>query len=267
MIDIQTNFLQVIESKGMSTQPFAEYIEQGITLSMTPYTVIAKSKEGVTVAKFSSPGKAIKNIVPTAAAEILELLKLAKDANSSVDLNAKAEAPMQKPDLAVYHPPMAPKFPKPIAPKSMGLGASAMDMLSNSAQKGGAVAGDYPVLSPASNTGAVYLRDAKGLYCRVKGSNEGSVYFLLADFGSLKMAGRWLGGKLAIRFEAANMAPYIGLFTEMGMSTVSKGYASVHVSISKDLDARKMVMAMVGAVGVPPHSPLPNVALIKDMGV
>lgn len=264
MINVQTDFLKVIESKGMSTSPFAEYVKMGVTLTMTPYMVLAKNKEGAIIAKYSSAGKAIKNIVPTAAAEILSLLK-APSTPSPEDTDFTLHPtlqPLLKANLAV-----APKFPKPLASKENKLPASAMAMLSPSVlPQTGSAAPAYPILDPGSDAHAIFLRDAKGLYCRVKGSNKGSVYLLLADFGALKMAGRWLGGKLALRFEAADMTPYLSVLSEMDLGTVTKQYASIHVGVSKEVEVRKMVMAMIGAVGVPPLSPLPSVSLIKNKG-
>lgn len=134
--------------------------------------------------------------------------------------------------------------------------------------KGGAAsnAPAYPVLGGLDSP-VVFLRDAVGLYCPVRGTDDNSRYFLVADFGALKMAARWKGQTLSIRFEADKLAPYEGVLAKLGLSIKKDKYASMHLSEVSDVTVcNKVIGAMIYGTGLPPLSPPPDMMYLHNKG-
>jgi hypothetical protein len=128
---------------------------------------------------------------------------------------------------------------------------------------------DYPVLKVTNGNDVIHLREATGLYRKVQGSDSSSRYFLVADFGDLKMAVRWKGGKMSVRFEAKSnklAEKYSTRMAELGM-IMNAQHASAHLEVDNLVDASKLVGAMILGSGEMLLSPLPNMAVIKDKGV
>jgi hypothetical protein len=144
-----------------------------------------------------------------------------------------------------------------LTPKGPGLSAQASKTPTTS----------YPVFKSGDlGMPCIKLRDAIGLYRPVKGTDDDSRYFLVADFGDLKMAARWKGATLSIRFETPNMPKYKTTLSDLGMSTKSD-YASTHMSgVDSAMTCNKVIGAMIYGSGCDAISPKPDLALIHNKG-
>lgn len=146
----------------------------------------------------------------------------------------------------------------------------AMSLLTGQAAPG---ASSYPVLDPSAKDDAIPLREATGLYRAVKGSDPGSRYFLVADFGSLKVAARWRMEKLSVRVEGNDFSKFAMALGEAGMVINGPNHASIHVGVDDPVIANKTVGSVVFSVAnalsgenTPLLSPLPNMTTILNKG-
>jgi hypothetical protein len=290
-VKITTDFLDLLKQKQMNVAHFEPYLQQGVKIHVHMYMLLAADSSGEVIAKVSSQ-KAVQNNLPTMAAELLTKLKqwasnpsfaTQKEAEKKLAYAALYGISAKQLKKSMYKP-----MPDAVTVTTMGAGSPVDQFMAAEAAEGaapamslltGAVAAipapmhpsvspvktDYPVLDPKQPVATVHLRDACGLYRRVKGTDEHSVYFLLADFGDLKMAGRWKGNAFSVRFESPNMKKYSPYLKDMGLKS-TPSHASVHVTVANAVEARKLVGAMIGAIGAAPLSPLPNVDMIIGVG-
>lgn len=118
----------------------------------------------------------------------------------------------------------------------------------------------YPICDDLKAT-PVALRDAVGLYQPVKGTSPSSRYFLVADFGDLKLAARYNPGNLSMRFEGAALAHYSKLMVDLGFK-MQKEYASLHLNTATASPARKAIGAVILGTGLVAKSPMPDMAIV-----
>jgi hypothetical protein len=110
------------------------------------------------------------------------------------------------------------------------------------------------------------LSTAEALYEPVQGSTPGKRYYCMAIGEEFRVGAAWVGNELSIRIEAAD-----GHDWEAEAHKVSdvfdkkpmKQYGSMHVEVSNDLIAAKVMGAALSGVGVAWKTPLPNVLVIK----
>ncbi len=269
-IELNTDFVGLLKSKGMNGKPFDKFIDMGVQIKVGMYSITAiyGSKE---VAKASSQNVSVQKCLPNLAGQLLTKLETWASTSPS--------QPAQKPGYGVTITPDAkpaasgagkPKTLEELAAKAAKASSTpALDLLKPIGGQAMSVApnpGGYMVYSPDTAQAPIHLRHAHGLYRRVRGSGNNSVYFLLADFGQLKMAGRWQGQAFSVRFEAENISPYSALMQSMGLNVSGVHHASVHATVNSKIDARKLVYAMIGAVEGTLLSPMPDPSLIKDKG-
>lgn len=124
---------------------------------------------------------------------------------------------------------------------------------------------EYPVYDTFVTHPLVSLRNAVGLYAPVHGTSKGSRYFLVADFGDLKMAARFKPGNLSVRFEASSLGKFSAVLNSLGFA-VKKDYASLHIDASTVIDANKALGAIIYGTGMVPVSPQPSAAVIVSKG-
>ena len=120
------------------------------------------------------------------------------------------------------------------------------------------------------NTAAtVKLRDASKMYQPVKGTSQGSRYFLVAADKDVRIAARYGGQSISIRIEGPGWKKHKSVIESAGFTTVAldKDYASVHLEVGNDLMmANKTLGAVLMGLGLPLETPFPNLAVIKGKG-
>jgi hypothetical protein len=116
----------------------------------------------------------------------------------------------------------------------------------------------------------VPLRDATQLYQPVRGTSEGSRYFLVASRADLKVAARYRANRLSLRIEGEEFKTYVENLKECGFTNINLGgnkpYASMHLDIDDPVLAKKALGAVVTGLGVDMDTPLPNLSKIANKG-
>jgi hypothetical protein len=101
------------------------------------------------------------------------------------------------------------------------------------------------------------LRQATKLYQPVKGTSEGSRYFMVAGSEDLRVAVRWHAGSLSIRAEGPGFSKWAVGLTALGFKN-NKDYASVHLTPGNVLMARKTLGALLLGMGIPMKTQFPD---------
>lgn len=122
----------------------------------------------------------------------------------------------------------------------------------------------YP-LSELTSGHAVSLTSAEKLYQPVKGSDSGSRYFLVARADGLNVAVRWKHSKMSLRVEGPGLPSWAPHLSAAGIN-VHGPYASLHVTVDGDIQARKVVGALLACIPAQWMTPLPMLDFLKNQG-
>lgn len=113
----------------------------------------------------------------------------------------------------------------------------------------------------------VMLKNATRMYQPVLGTSGGSRYYVVAANDQMRIAARYLSGKLSIRIEGPEWMKHLNAIQATGFEPQqSKGYASVHLAVPDVMMARKSLGAILGGLGVTLETPLPNFAWLAECG-
>jgi hypothetical protein len=110
------------------------------------------------------------------------------------------------------------------------------------------------------------LANATKLYQPVRGSGEGTVYFVIAMCSGLNIAARCKGGTLSIRVEGFKLESYANKLLEAGLDNHGH-YASMHVKIDSDIIAKRVIGSVLVALDLSPTTPLPIFSIFNQKGV
>lgn len=103
---------------------------------------------------------------------------------------------------------------------------------------------------PACKPGVVKLADAEALGQRVYGTNEGSIYRLIAANQRVKVAARVKGHQLSIRVEVkAALVPEIINIKNSGVTWHEQGYGSLHLGCN-GMPVSKVLGAYLYGLGI-----------------
>jgi hypothetical protein len=131
--------------------------------------------------------------------------------------------------------------------------------------------GSWPIFPPSEmmNAEPVKLRDATQMYQPVRGSSPNSRYFLVGANEHLRIAARFKGGSLSVRIEGPEWEQHKEQISSCGFDNISlqKGYASLHLAVANPTVAAKALGAVLLGLGVTLTTPLPELAVIKDLGL
>jgi len=159
------------------------------------------------------------------------------------------------------------------APKTAVPGMGALDMLPPTIPVAPPVVspkgvGFWPMydLDKMQHGAKVQLADATKMYQPVNASSAGSRYFVIGGNDALRVAARYKGSKLSIRIEGPQFKKYAENIGAVGLA-LNGDYASVHVEVSDDTIAAKVMGAILLGLGVPLTSPMPDIKAIKGKGV
>lgn len=89
----------------------------------------------------------------------------------------------------------------------------------------------------------VKLWEATKMYQPVTASSVGSKYFVVALRPDLKLAARYIEGRLSVRAEGTGLPNYFNAFIESGFNA-GTGYYSLHVQVGGD----KMLSRTLGSI-------------------
>jgi hypothetical protein len=115
----------------------------------------------------------------------------------------------------------------------------------------------------------VKLRDAMSLYQPVTGTSDHSKYFVVAGNEQVRVAARYKIGSLSIRVEGPDLQQMTTDLYNAGFDSVKKDkdYASVHVQIASDIEARRALYTVIGALPGPWRTLCPDLARLKGKGL
>jgi hypothetical protein len=130
--------------------------------------------------------------------------------------------------------------------------------------------GSFPTfdLAKMETSPPVKLRDANMMYQPVKGSSDGSRYFMIAANKDVRIAARFKADKLGIRIEGPNWKKHLSGITQLGIVQDSGGkdYASLHLEIHDIVVAKKTMGAILMGLSLPLDTPMPNMEVIYGKG-
>lgn len=112
----------------------------------------------------------------------------------------------------------------------------------------------------------IKLRDANQMYQPVLGTSAGSRYYVVAANADIRVAARYLPGKLSIRIEGTGLAKHQKAIETAGIDVHSgKDYASVHLQVGNDVVlANKTLGAVLLGLGVELDTPFPQLQKIAN---
>ena len=116
-----------------------------------------------------------------------------------------------------------------------------------------------------ANAPLVQLRDANMMYQPVKGTSQGTRYFMVGASTGLRIAARYKGASLSVRIEGPNFVQHKQQMLACGFTGLNADYASMHLSVVDPVIAAKALGAILLGLGVPMITPMPNLQLIKDI--
>lgn len=130
-----------------------------------------------------------------------------------------------------------------------------------------------PEVKPAAKAEAkpvdavIFLRDAKALHQKVKGSSAESVYVAVAINDNTKVAARISGQKLSVRVEGV-LSPFtVDSFTKLGFDKKVAGgltYLSNHFTCNESATPDKVLGAVLIGCGIKFHTQLPDVSKVRE---
>lgn len=112
----------------------------------------------------------------------------------------------------------------------------------------------------------IKLRDANQMYQPVLGTSAGSRYYVVAANADIRVAARYLPGKLSVRIEGTGLAKYQKAISGAGIDVHSgKDYASVHLQVGTDpVLANKTLGAVLLGLGIELDTPFPQLQKIAN---
>ena len=233
--------------------------------------------------KFTAPSTSYGN-VPVKLTHLIQLKqgKLTGLAKASLQVLVKAKIAQLKKLSGVPQ-----GLPPELGPNSLDTAAeasgfivkesgAAMDLLKKKQNAPSPIAGAmcefFPGTSPLAvdkaklaNAPLVQLRDANMMYQPVKGTSQGTRYFLVGASTGLRIAARYKGASLSVRIEGPNFGQHKQQMLACGFTGLNADYASMHLSVVDPVIAAKALGAILLGLGVPMITPMPNLQLIKDI--
>lgn len=113
----------------------------------------------------------------------------------------------------------------------------------------------------------VRLTKATRLYQPVFSTGDDSRYFMVAGVDHLRVAARYLKGKLSIRIEG-NVQAIAQRLEDIGIATdhLPKHYASIHLGSINEFVAAKALGAILVGLDCGSYLPMPSMSTLKDKG-
>jgi hypothetical protein len=233
--------------------------------------------------KFTAPSTSYGN-VPVKLTHLMQLKqgKLTGLAKASLQVLVKAKIAQLKKLSGVPQglpPDLGPNLLDTAAEASgfvVKESGAAMDLLKKKQNVPSPIAGTmcefFPGTSPLAvdkaklaNAPLVQLRDANMMYQPVKGTSQGTRYFLVGASTGLRIAARYKGASLSVRIEGPNFGQHKQQMLACGFTGLNADYASMHLQVVDPVIAAKALGAILLGLGVPMITPMPNLQLIKDI--
>lgn len=219
------NNMGFLQNLGFTPAQVAEVTKSGLSLHLGINTLEIKSPTGVTLQKIKL------------AAPINSIMKNTAPPNVKKAVHGAVTSALSH-ALLTLTPGTA--TPKPTAPSTV---SSITGLLKS------------PVLP---------LEDAEMLYQPVRGTSNGSKYFLVARAGSLKVAARVMANSVSVRVVGTDPVSKQA-FIEQGMN--DKGdHLSVHFEANHQATPHKIIGALLMGTGIAFDTTLPSVDYIVDKG-
>jgi hypothetical protein len=233
--------------------------------------------------KFTAPSTSYGN-VPVKLTHLMQLKqgKLTGLAKASLQVLVKAKIAQLKKLSGVPQglpPDLGPNLLDTAAEASgfvVKESGAAMDLLKKKQNVPSPIAGTmcefFPGTSPLAvdkaklaNAPLVQLRDANMMYQPVKGTSQGTRYFLVGASTGLRIAARYKGASLSVRIEGPNFGQHKQQMLACGFTGLNADYASMHLQVVDPVIAAKALGAILLGLGVTMITPMPNLQLIKDI--
>jgi len=112
----------------------------------------------------------------------------------------------------------------------------------------------------------IKLASATMMYQPVQGTSKNSRYFLVGANKNIRIAARMKGSALSIRFEGEGLQKLAANLNEVGIQSLSKEYASIHLTISDPVLAAKALGAVLLGLRIDLDTPAPNLNRLKGVG-
>ena len=164
---------------------------------------------------------------------------------------------------------------KPAAAPAMASGGVMAMLAKNKAAPASAPAAAPAAPSPAwpqfplaqlTKATPIQLAQATQMYQPVRGSSPGTRYFLVGATAGLRIACRYKATSLSVRIEGSGLADNTNRLEACGFTGLHASYASMHLTVTDPMVARKALGAVLLGLGLELQTPLPDLGLLTDKG-